>query len=206
MTGGASAKAGRRSVHWRLALVVSALVAGHGAGAQEASLAASAADAAPLPPRLEVASTSLPRFDGVDSIGSTQRVDLTLLPPRRSAVGLAVGMSGFAAPATVTGAGLTAATPPSVDVGLHWRHTFDSNYRIDVTAWRRMAMQPQDAWSLIHLREPTYGARVELNLTPQQRKGFVAERGFVGMQLDNGGRISIRRKNGGPMIYYRTKF
>lgn len=204
MVGGASN--GRRSIHWRCALVAGALAAACGAGAQEAPLAAAAADVAPLPARLEVASTSLPRFDGVDSIVNTQRLDLTLLPPRNSALGLAVGMSGFAAPATVTGAGLTATTPPSVDVGVHWRHTFDSNYRIDVTAWRRMAMQPQDAWSLIHMREPTYGARVELNLTPQQRKGFVAERGFVGMQLDNGGRISIRRKNGGPMIYYRTKF
>jgi hypothetical protein len=203
MDGGASN--GRRSFHWRCALVAGALAAASSAGAQEA-LGAAAADVAPLPPRLEVTSTSLPRFDGVDSISNSQRLDLTLLPPRNSALGLAVGMSGFAAPATVTGAGLTAATPPSVDVGLHLRHTFDSSYRVDVTAWRRVAMQPQDAWSLVHLREPTYGARVELNLTPQQRKGFVAERGFVGMQLDNGGRISIRRKHGGPMIYYRTKF
>jgi len=37
-------------------------------------------------------------------------------------------------------------------------------------------------------------------------KGFVANRGFVGFQLESGARVTIRRKSGGPMLYYRNAF
>jgi hypothetical protein len=155
------------------------------------------------PARLEISATALPRLDGVDAAGP--RVDLTLLAPRRSAVGLALGMSGVFAPPHLTGAGLAPAPQPALDVGLHWRHTLDSNQRIDITAWRRMAPQP-DAYTLAQGREPTYGARVELNLSPQRKPGLVADRGFLGLQLEGGGRVTVKRKDGRPMIYYRTRF
>lgn len=155
------------------------------------------------PARLEVSATTLPRLDGLEA--SRPRLDMTLLPPRRSAVGLAVGMSGLFQQPAAAGAGLPPGTPAAMDVGVHWRHTLDSNQRVDITAWRRVAQQT-DAMLAPHL-EPTYGARVELNLGPQRRSGFVMDRsGFLGLQLQSGARISIKRKYGGPMIYYRSTF
>ena len=157
-----------------------------------------------LPARLEVSTLRLPRLDGLDPGSSGPRLNLSLLPPRRSGLGLAVGMGGFAPPPGVAGQ----PTPASMnlDVGLHWRHTTDDNYQVDVTAWRRINPQP-DAYSLVQLRQPTtYVARVELNLNSARRKGLVADRGFLGLQLENSARISLRRKNGGTMLYYRLKF
>ncbi|MBI5277809.1 MAG: hypothetical protein HY854_15265 [Burkholderiales bacterium] len=159
------------------------------------------------PTRLEVAATPSMRADAIDAASAAQRVDLTLLPPRPSAVGLAVGVRGFSAPSTITGAGLAPTMPPAVDLGLHMRHTLDSNHAIGLTAWRRVP-QAGELPLLMQEREPTYGARVELNLSPQRagKSSFDSERGFIGMQLENGGRISIRRKHGGPMVYYRVRF
>jgi hypothetical protein len=152
----------------------------------------------------EVSATSLPRFESEGGT-RTSRIDMTWLQPQRSALGLSLGMTsidglGLAVPANV---GITL---QSLDVGLHWRYTPDSNYRIDVTAWRRVT--PQDAASLVQLREPsTYGARVEMRIgrAPIQ-SGFVAQRGFVGFQLEGGGRITVRRSDGKPMLYYRSNF
>jgi hypothetical protein len=151
----------------------------------------------------EISVTSIPRFEP-DGATRASRVDMSWLPPRRSALGLSVGLSsidglGIAVPANL------GSTAQSMDVGLHWRYTRDTHYRIDVTAWRRMT--PVDTASLVHLHEPSYGARVEMRIgrSPTQ-PGFVAERGFVGFQLESGARISVRRSAGKPMIYYRTKF
>ena len=151
----------------------------------------------------EATATSLPRFEP-DGATRTTRLDLSLLPPRRSALGLSLGMTGIdglglAAPLHFGGAG------QSMDVGLHWRYTVDTNYRIDVRAWRRVT--PVDAASLVQLREPSYGARVEMRIgrAPTQ-PGFVAERGFIGFQLESGARITVRRSGGNSMLYYRTKF
>jgi len=40
----------------------------------------------------------------------------------------------------------------------------------------------------------------------ESAKPFAVEKGFVGLQLESGAKISIRRKNGGPMVYYRNSF
>jgi hypothetical protein len=94
---------------------------------------------------------------------------------------------------------------PSMDFGVHWRWTLDSNYRFDVTAYRRVANS--DAMSLIESREPSYGARVEMGLASMgPHKGFVADRGFVGFQLEGGGRLTVKRSRGVPMLYYRNQF
>jgi hypothetical protein len=159
------------------------------------------------PARLEVVTATLPRFDPLESSSSSERIGMTLLPPRPSAIGLSVDMSGFAQPAAPQGAGLAPTAQPAVDVGLHWRQSLDRSMRLDVTAWRRMTPQQPDAWSLVQLRQqPTYGARVEVNLSARNAKGFVADKGFIGVQLDNSRSITVRRKDGHPMLYYRVKF
>jgi hypothetical protein len=152
----------------------------------------------------EVSATSLPRFEP-DGGTRTSRIDMTWLQPHRSALGLSLGMTsidglGLAVPSNLGN------TLQSLDVGLHWRYTPDGNYRIDVTAWRRVT--PQDAASLIYLREPSaYGARVEMRIgRAPVEPGFVAQRGFVGFQLESGARITVRRSGGKPMLYYRSNF
>ena len=128
---------------------------------------------------------------------------MRLLSARQSGVGVALGMNNStgAPPLAVS----TLVPARSIDLGVHWRYTFDSSYRFDVTAYRRMPNA--DAISLIESREPTYGARVEMGFgSDNLRKGFVADRGFVGLELESGARLGVKRKNGGPMFYYRNAF
>ena len=151
----------------------------------------------------EVSALSLPRFDNIDGTSRSSRINMTWLAPRRSSLGLSVGMSN------IDGLGMTTPAPmgsvgPSVDLGFHWRHTLDSNYRLDITAWRRMG--PTDAVTLVQSRQPTYGARVEMQISSLPSSGLVADRGFLGLQLESGARITVKRSGGKPMLYYRTKF
>jgi hypothetical protein len=39
-----------------------------------------------------------------------------------------------------------------------------------------------------------------------RKAGFSLDHGFIGLQLESGARISVKRKDGHPMIYYRTTF
>lgn len=169
------------------------------------------ADAAALAPpgepqrlQLQVSASTLPRFDNTDGSSRTSRIDVTWLPPRRSALGLSLGMTSMGGPAALYPPVGYAGMPGSVDLGLHWRYTLDSNYRIDVTAWRRL--MPPDALTLVQMHQPSYGARVEMQIRPVPKSGFVADRGFIGLQLESGARVTVRRSGGKPMIYYRTKF
>lgn len=170
-------------------------------------LAQSATTPSPNPrerAQLEVSASSLPRFDNVDGANRASHVDLTWLPPRRSALGLSLGMTSFHAPG-VPAFGPRPPSSTSLDLGVHWRYTLDGNYRLDVRAWRRVL--PPDALTLVELREPSYGARVEMQLgRGALRSGFVADRGFLGLQLESGARVTLRRSGGKPMVYYRTKF
>jgi hypothetical protein len=153
--------------------------------------------------QLDVSASSLPRFDNIDGSTRTSRIDLTWLPPRRSALGLSLGMTSSQGPA-FSAAGPYAGAAPRVDLGLRWRYTLDSNYRVDVTAWRRLV--PADALTLVQTHQPSYGARVEMQIRSVPKSGFVADRGFIGLQLESGARVTLRRSGGKPMIYYRTKF
>ena len=74
---------------------------------------------------------------------------------------------------------------------------------MDVTAWRRAT--PPDPLYLARSREPVYGARVEMNLKPSGTR-FVATHRFVGLQLDSGDRILLKRTDGNATLYYRTRF
>lgn len=155
-------------------------------------------------PQLEVSTATLPRFDNVDSATRTSRVDVMLMPQRRSGVGLAFGLSSLPTGNKTIAPWATGLS--TLDFGIHWRFTFDSNYRFDVTAYRRVPNS--DAISLIESRDPSYGARLELGLGSIQgrSKGFVADRGFLGVQLESGARVTVKRSGGRPMLYYRNTF
>jgi hypothetical protein len=94
--------------------------------------------------------------------------------------------------------------PAGQDIGLQWRQPIGTDHAIDVTAWRRIAPQP-DAASLIQQREPMYGARVEMRIAPAS-KTLSMDLKAIGLQLDNGAKIMLRRKNGNPTLYYRQQF
>jgi hypothetical protein len=92
----------------------------------------------------------------------------------------------------------------SVDVGVQWSQPIGDR-QIDFGAWRRVTPPPRDALSLIQQQESTvYGARVEMKLAPASKKLF-ADR-FIGLQLDSGARIGLKKSNGNPTIYYRNQF
>lgn len=154
--------------------------------------------------RIEISATNLPRFDNFDGTSRTQqRVDMALLTPGRSAFGVTMGVTGLA-PSRY---GFTPGSRDGVtgvNLGLQWRYTVDNNRSIDIRAWRDLG-RPNDALSLVQSRDAGYGARVEMQLSGS-RSPFVAERGFIGLQLDGGARITLRRSGGRPIIYYRNKF
>ena len=151
--------------------------------------------------RMEVQASTLPRLEAQDSGFQAPRVDVALFPANAGGMGAVFGMSGFSMkqpmPVTLT------PNRPSVDLGVRFTHKLQSMNQIDVTAWRRMNT-PDDAYTLIQVREPVYGARVEMNLKPSSVISF--DRSAIGLQLEGGGRITIKRKNGGPMVYYKTSF
>jgi hypothetical protein len=156
---------------------------------------------AEVPVRVQVQASTLPRLDAQDSGFQAPRVDVSLFPANSGGLGAVFGMSGFH-PRQSLPVGLMPARP-SVDLGLRFTHQLQSLHQIDVTAWRRMNT-PDDAYTLIQAREPVYGARVEMKFKPSSI--LALDRGFVGLQLEGGARISIKRKDGRPMVYYRTAF
>ncbi|WP_135265547.1 hypothetical protein [Ramlibacter henchirensis] len=94
--------------------------------------------------------------------------------------------------------------PGGDDIGLIFRRPLGSDRTIDITAWRRVPPRQPDALSMIQDREPMYGARLEMRITA--RKSFATELKAIGLQLDNGAKIMLRRKDGNPTIYYRQQF
>jgi hypothetical protein len=150
--------------------------------------------------RVQVQTSALPRLDAQDTGFHAPRVDLSLFPTTSSNLGAVVGVSGYSNRPVLLG---LQAAHPSVDFGVRWSQRLQGSH-IDITAWRRMSTD-EDAYTLAQMREPMYGARVELNLSPS-KSPLKLDGGFIGMQLESGARISIKRKDGGPMLYYRTSF
>ena len=151
--------------------------------------------------QLEISGSSLPRFDNVDSSTRSSRMDLSLLPAGRSSIGPSVGVTSLDAQG-ISNPGFSS-TAPAVDLGVHWRYLTDSNSRVDVRAWRRVP-QP-DAVALIQSRDPSYGARVDMQLAQGPKSGFIADHG-VGLQLESGAKITVHRSGGKPMLFYHAKF
>ena len=150
--------------------------------------------------RLEVNSSTLPRLDAQDSGFQAPRVDLALSHNRGLGVVLGMGNMGLrnaTQPNSFAG-------QPSVDLGLRWRQVAYGQ-QVDVTAWRRMSTD-QDAYSLIQQSTPMYGARVEMRLDNGKSPLLNMTGGFLGFQLESGAKISVKRKDGRPMVYYRTAF
>jgi len=94
--------------------------------------------------------------------------------------------------------------PAGDDFGLQWRRPLGSDRTIDILAWRRVPPRERDALSMIQDREPMFGARVEMRIT--SRSSFATELKAIGLQLDNGAKIMLRRKDGNPTLYYRQQF
>lgn len=156
-------------------------------------------------PRLEVQTSTLPRLDAQDSGYQAPRVDVTLLPAHHaSGISPVLGVGGLNQTNQPALAGLPAMRT-SVDLGLRWSQRLSGQQHVDVTAWRRMNTE-YDAYTLTQMQQPVYGARVELNLAPVHKAGFSLDHGFIGVQLESGARISVKRKDGHPMLYYRTAF
>ena len=144
-------------------------------------------------PALEVTTTRVPRFDSVD---------MSVMPQQGSGMGLSLGVSTFTPAQPLMAPGMQSR---SLDLGVRWRYTLDGNTRFDVTAYRHVP--GNDAMSLIENRDPGYGARVELALGTQKlQKGFATQKAFVGLQLESGARLYLKRSGGGPMLYYRNSF
>ena len=153
---------------------------------------------------IEISSSNLPRFDNFDGSNRTQqRLDMALLSPGRSSFGVTMGVTGLSPSRYGFNAGATEGVT-GVNLGLQWRYVFDNTRRVDITAWREMG-RPNDALAMVQSRESGYGARVEMQLAGS-RSPLVAERGFVGLQLDGGARISLHRSGGRPMVYFRNQF
>ncbi len=179
------------------------------AGVLATAASPAAAKASRKPLNLEISAGSYPRFDSVDGSNRNDRIDMTtwLSGASPSGVGISMGLSGAAG--AQPGLGLNpntgTANTQSLDLGLQWRYTLDNNYRINVAAWRQV--NPPDALSMIQSRQPAYGARVEMQLNNVRRSGFAADSGFIGLQFNGGDtRIQLRRKDGKPAIYLRSKF
>lgn len=154
--------------------------------------------------RVEVQTSTLPRLEAQDGGFQAPRLDVSLLPTRRSyGFSPVLGVGGIG-PQRPPLPGL-AAPRASFDLGLRWTQRLAGRQRVDITAWRRMNNE-EDAYMLAQMQQPVYGARVELNLSPVRKTGFALDHGFIGLQLESGARISIKRKDGHPMFYYRTTF
>ncbi|RYF13469.1 MAG: hypothetical protein EOO30_21190, partial [Comamonadaceae bacterium] len=148
------------------------------------------------PMRLKVESSALPRLDAQDSGFQAPRLDLSVVPENARGTGFGPVLGVRTMPTQVApGSPGLAAARSGVDLGLRFSHRFQNDNQIDVTAWRRMN-GPDDAYSLIQMREPVYGARVEMkmNIKPAKFNAFGIDRGLLGFQLESGARISIKRK------------
>jgi hypothetical protein len=205
---GRFAVSNRRSA--RASVLMALVLAAGSAAAEEDAFAATeqalTAQAGAARPMLEIASSEVPRFDSGDASTRASRTRVTLFPAARSAVGFSVGLTNTSGPSIPLGSPYVPGGP-MLDLGLHWRHERDGAYRLDITAWRRVGAV--DAISMIQSQDQNYGARVEMSFAsgkPGPRKGFVAERGFVGFQLDGGARVTFKRSGGRPMLYYRSNF
>ena len=190
------------------------LCAGAASAAEQAPWASDTATFTPVPltvagsaapgSLIEISTSNLPRFDHFDGSNRTQlRLDMALLSPGRSSFGVTMGVSGLSQSRNAFQGGATDGLN-GVNLGLQWRYVLGDTRRVDIAAWREMG-RPNDALAMIQSRDGNYGARVEMKLAGSGST-LVTERGFIGMRLNGGGRITVKRSMGQPMVYYRNQF
>jgi hypothetical protein len=151
--------------------------------------------------RMEIRTSAVPRLEGQDSGFQAPRVDISFATPDGRGLSPLLGLTGVSPAPSIPG---LPSLRPGLDIGMRLTHALQ-NQRVDITAWRRMNA-PDDVYTLAVTRQPLYGARLELDLAPASKSGLALDHGFVGMQLEGGARITIKRKDGRPMVYYRTAF
>jgi hypothetical protein len=89
-----------------------------------------------------------------------------------------------------------------LDLALHWQPPLPDGRRLDISAWRETTPA---AAALLATTRPSYGARVEMALASARARPL-QDLGFIGLRLDNGARILLKRTNGNPTLYYRVQF
>ncbi|TFZ01656.1 hypothetical protein EZ242_09820 [Ramlibacter rhizophilus] len=95
----------------------------------------------------------------------------------------------------------SAVQPAVLNLGLRWRPAPVAGRQFDAQVWHRVTPTPRLDGALDD--EPLYGARVEMQLSAPRR---VSLRDLLGMQLDNGARVSLRPRKGKVSLYYRMQF
>lgn len=94
--------------------------------------------------------------------------------------------------------------PPSLDLVVRWRPPRTGGVQLDVAAWHRTGSPGAQEWA--PGAEPArYGARIEMLIASARPRPF-KDYAFLGLRLDNGARIMLKRTNGNPTLYYRVQF
>jgi hypothetical protein len=147
-----------------------------------------------------------PGFDSYAALGPYTMETVSSLPPpaldsqgaekRHSRLSLQL-MPSAARPLGAMGS-------PSLDIALQWRPVAVQGQQIDITAWHRITPAPAFT-NFDGPREANFGARIELAIASAKSRPFKDSQ-FLGLQLDNGAKIMLRRKNGNPTLYYRVQF
>lgn len=181
---------------WVAWLALASGVHAHASEIQAEEAPVTVAEAHVPPPALVVTRES--RSDALHAADAAAGVGASWFPAQGSSLGLmAILHPSSAGPDGQPG------RRQGLDLGLHWRSS--GGRHLGVQAWHSLGPVP-DAWTLVQSRQPSYGARVEMRLPPARFGGLVADYRFLGLQLQSGARITLKRKNGRPTLYYRVQF
>lgn len=139
-----------------------------------------------------VAQTPPVNLAGGGDAATLPRVDLALLAP---------APSSSRDPLRLVQANQGMRAPGQLNLALRWRQQSLGGHAVDASIWHSLTADPglTDPADT----EPLYGAQVEMELRSDRK---AALRDLLGMKLDNGARISLRRRNGQMAIYYRVQF
>ena len=140
---------------------------------------------------------------------AAQRLDVTgWSRPGRLGVGLSLGVwASNSAPLPSGTMNVSSLWTPQL--GAHWRMPLSNRLQLNVSGW--IPLQENDAarssWPLQN-PDIAYAARLEMQWSSPRWGGLIPEYGAIGVQLQGGssGRLLLRARHGGPMIYYRARF
>lgn len=140
---------------------------------------------------------------------AAQRLDFTgWSRPGRLGAGLSLGVWSIDSAPLPTGT-MSAPSLWTPQLGVHWRMPLANRLRLNISGW--IPLQANDAarssWPLQN-PDAAYAARLEVQWSSPRWGGLIPEYGAIGVQLQgsSSGRLLLRARHGGPMIYYRAKF